>query len=146
MFCKNCGSEYNEGTSICERCGADLTSSAQPQWQQPQYQQPQYQQPQYQQPPYRQPQYQQTQPIPGRGLAVASMVLGILSFFCAAIITGLLAIVFGGASKAKGCKSGMATAGIVCGIIGMSLWILMMVACDNVMSEYFEYMYDSFNW
>lgn len=67
---------------------------------------------------------------PGLGLAIASMVLGIISLLCFPYITGVLAVIFGAVAKNKGCKSGMATAGIVCGIIGVALWLLMLLACS----------------
>lgn len=52
MFCKNCGKQIDDNSVVCPYCGAETKSQAtaqQPQYQQPQYQQPQYQQPQYQQ-------------------------------------------------------------------------------------------------
>ncbi len=72
--------------------------------------------------------YQNNMQDPGKGLAIAALVLGIVSFFCFPIITGVLGIVFGAAAKSKGCRSGMATAGIVCGAVGLGLWILMLIA------------------
>lgn len=65
--------------------------------------------------------------VSGKGLAVAGMVCGIVSFFCFGIVLGILAIVFGGVAKSKGYKGGMATAGIVCGIVGLALYILLLV-------------------
>ena len=72
------------------------------------------------------------------------MVLGIISLLCYPVITGVLAIIFGAVAKSKGCKSGMATAGIVCGIIGLALWLIMLIAFDSVLllfSEMFSEMY-----
>lgn len=63
----------------------------------------------------------------GNGFAIASLVLGIVSIFCFAIITGTLGIVFGYMAKSKGYKGGMATAGIVCGIIGIAAWAIMLI-------------------
>lgn len=65
---------------------------------------------------------------PGNGLAVASMVLGIVSFpllifYCAGFITAILAIVFGFIARGKIHRGetqvgkGMATAGIIMGVI-----------------------------
>ena len=68
---------------------------------------------------------------PGKGLAIAAMVTGILSFLCFPYVFGVLGIVFGGVAKSKGCKSGMATAGIACGAVGIALWLLMLVACSS---------------
>ena len=81
------------------------------------------------------PQPQSSQP-PGSGLAIASMVLGILSLplFCfwpGAIPLGILATVLGFVARSKvkagtGAGGGMAMAGIVCGIIAIVLAILML--------------------
>lgn len=149
MFCTQCGAQQEDSALFCTVCGASL-QQAQPtpvaeeqpiQPAQPVYEQQPTQptQPVYEQQPAQtvQPAYQQpTQPVygqqpgtpvPGKGLAVASLVLGIVSFFCFAIITGILAIVFGAVAKNKGFKGGMATAGIVCGVIGVALWLVMMI-------------------
>ena len=53
---------------------------------------------------------------------VASLVLGIVSFFCFGAITGILAIVFGvqgrkAADQGRANNKGVATAGMVLGII-----------------------------
>ena len=51
MFCKNCGKQIDDNSVVCPYCGAETKSQAtaqQPQYQQPQYQQP-YQQPYQQQ-------------------------------------------------------------------------------------------------
>ena len=70
----------------------------------------------------------QPKPVaPAQGLAIAALVLGIVSFFCLPIVTGTLGIVFGGMAKGKGNRSGMATAGIVCGAIGVGLWLIMLI-------------------
>ena len=47
MFCKNCGKQIDENSVVCFYCGAETKSQATAQ--QPQYQQPQYQQPYQQQ-------------------------------------------------------------------------------------------------
>ena len=101
MFCNKCGANIADGSSFCPSCGANFGAPGTP------------------------------AKVPGTGLAIASMVLGIISFLCYPIITGVLAVIFGAVAKNKGCTSGMATAGIVCGIIGVALWLLMMVACDS---------------
>jgi hypothetical protein len=84
------------------------------------------------------------QPKP-KGLAIASMVLGIISlvavlFFCCTYLLngiivipcGVLAIILGmiGRGQIKSGEAeggGMATAGIVCGIVGVALWVLLLV-------------------
>jgi len=89
------------------------------------YQQPQQQPYQYQQ-QYQQP-YQQPYKPPANGLAIASMVLGIVSFICYGIVTGPLAIIFGAVAKSKGNTGKMATAGLVLGIIAFALSVLYII-------------------
>ncbi len=75
-------------------------------------------------------------PVPGKGLGIASMVVGIVSLvlFCEWIIAipcGILGIILGavGKSKAKaaGIQNGPALAGIICSSIGLGLAILFLV-------------------
>lgn len=68
------------------------------------------------------------QPEQGSGMAIASMVLGILSIitfliFFISIPLGILAIVFGVIANKKQ-KNGMATAGLVTGIVGIALSLI----------------------
>lgn len=143
MFCYHCGAQHDDDVKFCTKCGADLRAPAEqaayqaPQYQQQTDQQPQqpyqqpYQQPQtpYQQPyqaPYQQPYYR---PVaePGKGFAITSLVLGICALLIYPIITGVLAIIFGAVAKSKGNTGGMATAGIVCGSIGVA-WFFIALA------------------
>ena len=129
----------------------------QPQYQQPQYQQTQYQQPQYQQPQYQQPQYQQPQSAPPQainqqpyyqyapvdpalisqqnttdGFAIASLIcscVGLVS--CCTIVPSLLGVIFAAISKAKNDGSrptGVSTAGLITGIIGLIINIIIVIA------------------
>ena len=124
----------------------------QPQYQQPQYQQPQYHQPQYQQPQYQQPQYQQPQAINQQpyyqyapvdpalisqqnttdGFAIASLIcscVGLVS--CCTIVPSLLGVIFAAISKAKNDGSrptGVSTAGLITGIIGLIINIIIVIA------------------
>jgi len=69
-------------------------------------------------------------------MAVASMVLGIVSIVFSFIgglnfvglVVGIVGLVLGILAKKKA-PSGMATAGIVCSIIGIVLTALVLVAC-----------------
>jgi uncharacterized membrane protein len=74
-------------------------------------------------------------PNNGKGLAVASMVLGILAFVshwccCGGMLFAVLAIIFGACAKSSMRRtgnydgSGMATAGIILGIIDLALSLL----------------------
>ena len=49
--------------------------------------------------PYQYPQYQEQPEQPGRNFAIASLVLGIVSFFCCGTICSILGIIFGVISK-----------------------------------------------
>lgn len=128
MFCSNCGKQIPDNSAFCPNCGTAFSQPQQPQYNQPQ--QPQYP-PQY--PPQYQPQpggYMPPQAPaeePGKGMAIASLVLGILSFFCFAYISGVLAIIFGCVAKNKGYTGKMATAGIICGAIGIVLMIVFQI-------------------
>ena len=80
--------------------------------------------------------------MPGKGLAIAGMILGIVSLalFCIPYvnwIAGILGIIFGAIAKSKGCTSGMATTGIILGAIGLGLWLIMLVACASSDAYYF---------
>jgi hypothetical protein len=120
---------------------------------QPQYAQPQYGQPQYGQPQYGQPQYGQVaygQPPQGaypapygapggypyappqrtNGMAIASMVLGILWIYW---IGSILALIFGYMARNQIRErgeggAGMATAGIVLGWIGVGIFVVVVLA------------------
>ncbi len=70
---------------------------------------------------------------PMHGMALASMILGLISLGYGMML-GIVAIVFGAVAKKKGNKSRMATAGIVCGIIGSVIGILTMVLLFWVIS------------
>jgi predicted RNA-binding Zn-ribbon protein involved in translation (DUF1610 family) len=67
-----------------------------------------------------------------KGFAIASLVLGILSLptFCFGIVIGIVAVVFGMIAKSGMNKSknydgkGMATAGLILGILGAIGWIV----------------------
>lgn len=117
----------------------------QPQYTPPQYTQPQYEQPQYappqqeQQPPYYPPQtpyYPQGQPpVYGqpekdnsKGFAVASLVLGICSFFCCGFIFSILGFVFGMISRSRKAEgNSMATVGIILSVLGFVATIVSLI-------------------
>lgn len=103
FICPRCGAQNMDGATNCSNCGVPFTA-----------------QPVYGAPP---------SSTPGKGLAIASMVCGIVSFFCFGIILGVLAVIFGAVAKNKGYTGGMATAGIVLGVVGLGLYIVMLVAC-----------------
>jgi hypothetical protein len=60
-------------------------------------------------------------------MATTSLVLGIVSFLCLGVVTGVLAVIFGvmGLNRAKQGASGhgQAVAGIACGAVGFGLFV-----------------------
>lgn len=85
--------------------------------------------------------------------AVASLSLGIISIVCTlgffytsffGVIFGILAIIFGQKAR-KEAKTPLATAGLVCGIIGTSLCGLLFVGCSGY-AIYFNNTYSSYYW
>ena len=80
-------------------------------------------QPPYHQSGYRPPYVRPDQP--GKGMATASLVLGILSLVMLdmSIVFGILAIVFGAIARGQGYKGGMSVAGISCGIVSLVIYV-----------------------
>lgn len=125
----------------------------QPQYNAPQYEQPQYNAPQYEQPQYGAPQYGQpmyapiTQKDDSKGMAIASLVCGILSVTCCCggWLPSILAVIFGIISKnRKSENNGMALAGIILGAIGIvfSILLIIMMATgtfEDLMNEMYYY-------
>lgn len=71
-------------------------------------------------------------------MAVASLVLGIIAIVCGIFlagfqwvgaIVGVIGIVLGAQGRKNPEKQGIATAGLVCSIIGFVLCIVLFVAC-----------------
>jgi len=119
-YCKNCGSLNADGVQYCASCGTPM-EVVQPQ--QPNYPVSNYQQP-------------VQQPVPGKGLGIASMVLGIISLvlFCVwylafpcAIVGVILGCIAKSHAKQAGMKNGMAVAGIICSAIAIGLSVLFLV-------------------
>jgi hypothetical protein len=143
-LCSNCGHDKGTG-SYCGACGqrSAATNPPPPQYQAPpQYQQPQYQPPQYQQQQYGVPQYSPR--TGGSGLAIASMVLGIVgvvfAFFCypVGIVCALVGLPLGIVARsniAKGTapasSNGQAVTGIVLSVIAVPISLIMMFALSG---------------
>ena len=143
MICKKCGLELEENAIFCSRCGSRVDAQEQNNAQNTYYTPPynnQYNQPNqpYNQYPNNSYQpYTQSTSAPGQGMAVASLVMGIMSLIIFAIIAGPLGIIFGSIAKSKGNTSGMATAGIICGICGIIGWIAVLIFfSDSLFSLY----------
>ena len=60
-------------------------------------------------------------------MAIASLILGIISVF-----TAIIGIILGVLGRKDPEKKGMATAGLVCSIIALVLGIIMWIACAAV--------------
>lgn len=115
MFCGKCGANNNPGVGFCSTCGSPLNV----------------------QQPNAQPIYTNTnQSVPGNGMGIASMVLGIVSLvlFCAwylAIPCAIVGVILGAiaTNKAKmvGAKNGMATAGVVCSVIAIAIALMLVI-------------------
>ncbi len=86
------------------------------------------------------------EPPKSNGLAIASLVLGIISIpmaccYGAGLVFGIIALILGLVSKPKtgpgaGRLPGMAIGGIICGIIGALMSIAMIVYLAYIISEY----------
>lgn len=89
---------------------------------------------------YQYPQYQEN-PEPGKNLAIASLVLGIASFFCCGTICSILGIIFGVMSKSRQKENnGMATAGIVLSVVALVLGIIgIVVGIATGLFDYYAY-------
>jgi hypothetical protein len=71
------------------------------------------------------------------GMAIASLVVGIIGIFIFQFILGPLAIIFGGvgmgfANRNNGSGKGLAIAGLVLGIIALLLFIVVMAMWSSV--------------
>lgn len=126
MLCSNCGVQNDDNLNYCTNCGAPLSqgSPAAPQ------------QPVYQQPVAPQPVYQVAPVIPGKGMGIAGMVLGIvgLVFVCffyiglpCSIIGLILSVLSFNKAKAVGQQNSMATAGIVCSCISLGINVISLI-------------------
>ncbi len=75
-------------------------------------------------------------------MAVASLILGIVSivfsfipaFNVIGLILGIVGLVLAIVAKNKA-PSGMATAGLICSIVGIALTLIMLVACAACFGE-----------
>lgn len=84
----------------------------------------------------------QNQQSGGSGLAIASMVLGILALVLSCcvpyipFVLSLLAVVLGAVALAKKTNGkGMAIAGLVCGILGLIPAVIVAIAGASIINE-----------
>ncbi len=112
MVCRNCRTVNPDNVQRCTRCGYPLYGAGYNYG---------YNNGTYGRGYYNQPKVSQ----PGEGFAIASMILGIAGLaLCVSIVPCVLALIFGLVARSHGNRSGMATAGIVCGAIGAALGII----------------------
>lgn len=147
MKCNHCGQELIPGAKFCNHCGQPvLIEQPQPQ-PQPQVQeqphvqeqsqfQPQQQIPQgdfnvYQNPGFNgsmPPPQQPNKQVPGYGLGIAAMIVGIASLaflsIAGAIVGLILSIKATNLAKEAGMTNSMAKAGLVCSIVGLAVSVL----------------------
>lgn len=153
MNCKICGATIGDFDNNCSVCGTPVVKDdapyqpapEQPVNPQPVYPQDGYQQPTYPQNGFQQP-YQPAAPAPadpGKGLGIASMVLGIVGFVscCCLSATGIgafigpvclivgliLGFVAKSKSKSVGAKNSPALAGIILSIIPLALALIFVI-------------------
>ena len=154
MYCRNCGKEISDNILYCPNCGQP-TGGAQPEQKSAAPDSATYQyggsqstgsetgnyqyssadrgmDPRYTEPKQYQsggPYPYQEQPVKSDpdGFAIASLVLGIVSFFIIPIIGSILAIVFGNKSIRENGMNTMARIGRILGIITLILYIIVVV-------------------
>lgn len=120
-ICRNCGAALGDGERFCSSCGTKVeenTFNGQYQGQNSGY-----------------GQYNPQQNAPTSGLAIASLVLGIIGVFASwftVMIPSILGLIFG-AVALKQCKErnlngrGLALAGFICSIVVMVICLIMFI-------------------
>lgn len=63
----------------------------------------------------------------GKGYGIASLIISIIGIFVAGIILGPIAIILGLVGRKKDDSKGLATAGLIIGIIVTILWIILII-------------------
>ena len=125
MYCKYCGNNIDENSKFCSNCGANI--EAEPVGNTSSESSPYYSAPDQSQYANYTPTYSQN-PNEGQSLAIAGFVCSLVSIFCCSIILGIIGIVLSNMAKSKGYTGGLATAGIVMGIIGLVGAIIVLFA------------------
>lgn len=127
MFCQNCGQQNPDGTTFCANCGSALNGA-----------------PVAPAAPVAPVAPVAPAAVPGKGLGIASMVLGIVALVCFctgwfAIICAIVGTALGGVAmkKAKdaGVKNGLATAGLACSVVALGLAVAVYLYALWVLEE-----------
>jgi len=144
MFCQKCGSQLQENSMFCANCGASATPI-------PQNADTTSCGHQYSNNSYNhnhQNNVVHTGPIPGKGKAVASLVLGICAIVLPIpfldVILAIIGLFMAASAKKEGFSGGLQTAGFVCSLVGLILSILFTAAV--VCSFVFATTVPTFHW
>lgn len=130
MFCNNCGSQIEEGTAFCPNCGAAANSAPAAE-------------PVVETPVYQAPVANTTVPDTSNGMATAALTCGIFSLVvcvfgsimfgvwgaAVALVLGIVAVVLGVNAKKSSVNDSKASAGFVCGLIGLILSVVFAIGC-----------------
>ena len=155
MYCNNCGGFVQDGAPNCPNCGMMMGG---PDMNQMGYGQPMGQQSMGQQPMsqmgYGQPMGQMNYGgrQPAHGLAVASLVLGILPFcicwigegvgYIIGMLMAIVGIVLGAVARKQGNRGGLAIAGLVVSIVALAiLGVLFIIALIYVANNPYYQLY-----
>ena len=144
MFCPNCSTLNEDCAHFCGACGTKLTGTQilqQPITEQPAAQSDSYYQVQSwsAQTSWQHP---RTEKVPGSGLGVASLVLGIVSIVLSMVwwlsaLCGGLAVLLATVALCKAERAnqgnGVATAGLVCGLIGIALAVVIGLVWNDIL-------------
>ncbi len=152
MFCSQCGTNNADGAAFCAGCGAPLENEQTVKQEAPVQDTPvQPEAPVYQAPQNDfQPSYNPTPnpELPGKGMGIAGMILGIASivFMCTfylalpcAIVGLILSCSANGKAKKAGMKNGFAVAGIITSAIGLGLVVIYLIFAAigfGILAEY----------
>jgi uncharacterized membrane protein YvbJ len=116
MFCAKCGTEVEAGSRFCQKCGTPVEQPAGQAAAPPQSPTA---------PPVN---YQPVAVAKTSGMAIASLILGILGASLLAIIFGIIAISQINKSNGLVTGKGMAIAGIILGVISTIGYIIIIIA------------------
>lgn len=154
-FCSNCGAEIPEGTKFCPNCGAAV--KIQPAAGQPDYQGSTGNQPQdnYNRVNSYQPAANNASSSgeEGHGLAIGSLVCGIIGVVCwffgagsfLSIILGIVGLVLAGNSKKNGNSEGVRTTGFILSLIALIVGVIVFLYVVVVISLFGATMHGLFD-
>ena len=147
-YCSRCGAQNKDHAAICHCCGRKLPPPGSGAFYPRGYQPPTDPRPDPQPHYHHQNNYYQVPQRPyqssglsfgaAKGFAIASMSCGILSLInfvflgLFALVLGICGVIFGAVVKnagySTGYVSGMSTAGLICGIVGIALYLILVIS------------------